>query len=1250
MTWIRADTASDGSARSGLGADDATMSRMAGHELPQTPNEKPVSSAVPFPIAIVGMAMRLPAGVNTAEKFWEMLINKHDGHCKVPETRYNVDAFYSSSNPGTVKTRHGYYLQDNISHIDGSFFSMSKLEAAKLDPQQRLLLEVVYECMENGGQTNWRGRNIGCFVGVFGEDWLEMSSKDVQHMDRYHVVSAGDFALSNRVSYEYDLQGPSITYRTACSSSMVALHEACQALYTGECTSAIIAGSNLILTPTMTKSISENMVLSPSGLCRTFDAAADGYGRGEAINAVYIKPLADALRAGDPIRSIIRSTAVNCDGRTPGITTPGSEAQERLIRHAYHKAGIDDFSQTAFFECHGTGTIAGDTAETSVVAKVFGKDGIYIGAVKPNVGHSEGASGLTSIIKATLALEKRIIPPNAHFSNPNPSIPFQEAKLKVPLEPTPWPEDRCERVSVNSFGIGGTNAHVIMESFSSKPNQRGRMPPFAVVPRVLVISAKNGKSLQKRVEEIQQYAVQHPHQVNDLVYTLATKREHMVHRAFAIIDQNGDVSEFERSRETSASIAFIFTGQGAQWAGMGRELMLASDRFLSSVRGLDRALSRLPNPPSWTLEDELTKPDEESRVHDTELAQPLCTAVQIALVDVLQEWGVSPAAVIGHSSGEIAAAYAAGAYSVDVAITLSYFRGQALKASSGKLGGMAAVGLAAEKAKKYLLDGVSVACENSPQSVTLSGDQKSLAKVLQNILADEPDTFCKQLNVSVAYHSEHMQHPGWVYEGLIEPFISHNSTMTPLYSTVTGSLISDPSTLNAAYWRNNLRSTVLFNGAVQTLMREAPGPRLFIEIGPHSTLSSPLRQILRLQDTDQTSRYIPTLVRSQPQWRALLATTGRLYVNGAPVELSAVSSNTGKVLTNLPSYPWLHEEGFWSETRLVREWRNPREPQHELLGSRSLESTDIEPSWRRILDGSHVSWLWDHIMGKDMIFPCAGYIAMAGEAIRQTTGSEDYTIRNLLMKTPLLLKDSEATELVTHFRPVKLSDTADSMWYDFTITAYQNGAWKRHCVGQAKAGPDRPYVSQEICPYPRLVPSTPWYEALKKRGLNFGPRFRRLENISASPSSCQAAACVQCINDKDAVESERYALHPTIIDQSLQMIGVAMTHGIFRHLTKLCLPVAVEHIYVRSGHGQMFLDTSCDAAGESITGNTIMVADGKVVLSVEKATLFAIDNADDVDQSASLISRLVWKPHIDLVSLAPQLSPDRRQDSITERW
>ncbi|KAJ6082548.1 hypothetical protein N7499_007422 [Penicillium canescens] len=1243
MSGITADTVPDGLPKPVHDvvppSTNGTPSPCLDHQSPGDINEQLSSHTVPFPIAVVGMAMRLPGGVNNADSFWEMLVNKRDGHCEVPGTRYNVDAFYSPSAPGTVKTRHGYFLQDNIAHIDRSFFSMSQMEAAKLDPQQRLLLEVVWECMESGGQTNWRGSNIGCFVGVFGEDWLEISTKDVQSIDRSHALCTGDFAISNRLSYEYDLQGPSITYRTACSSSMVGLHEACQALYSGECSSAIIAGSNLLLAPTMTISISENMVLSPSGLCRTFDAAADGYGRGEAINAVYIKPLADAIQQGDPIRAVIRSTAVNCDGKTPTITTPGSDAQERLIRRAYLKAGIENLSQTAFFECHGTGTIAGDTAETRVVARIFNEGGIYIGAVKPNVGHSEGASGLTSIIKSALALEKRIIPPNAHFLNRNPKIPFEEANLQVPVEPISWPDGKSERVSVNSFGIGGTNVHVIMESFSSSTALPTYGSLSAAVPQLLVLSAKTKKSLQKGTENIHEYVAQHRPAANNLAYTLNIRREHMAHRGFAILDQNGGLSDFEQSHEAPSSISFVFSGQGAQWAGMGRELLSTSACFLKSIQTMDRALKQLVNPPSWTLEGELLKDDEESSISEPEFCQPLCTAIQIALTDILRVWGIHPASVIGHSSGEIAAAYCSGAISAEVAITLSYFRGKAVKELATERGGMAAVGMSAEDVRKYLRKGVTVACENSPASVTLSGDEDTLLSVLEDILSKRQDTFCKQLKVSTAYHSESMQQPGSIYERFITPIMSHGSRMTPLYSTVTGGVITDPSALDAAYWRKNLQSTVLFNGAMNVLIESTQRAKIFVEIGPHSALSSPLRQILRMHDPKQMSTYIPTMIRNEQQWRALLRTAGRLYVGGAPIDLSAVNVTSGKVLIDLPSYPWQHEDCSWSETRLARQWKNCKEPPHELLGSRCLESSDIEPSWRRLLHVGHVPWLWDHVMGKDVIFPCAGYIAMVGEAIRQTTGSEEYTIRNMFMRAPLVLRGDEAAEILTNFRPVKLSDNVESTWYEFAIMAYQNGTWKKHCVGQTRAAMGKPSHAHEIHPYPRSIPSRALYKTAKKRGGVYGPRFRLLQNISASTSTCQASASLQYNEEDGATHCSRYALHPTVIDQSLQLLVVAMNRGILRHLSTFGIPMVIENVDIRPGRGSIFLDASCHGSAQSITGDSIAVMDGEIVLSMKNATLVSVEEIDAANDNGSMIARVEWKPHIDLITLADQLSP-----------
>lgn len=378
-----------------------------------------VCEGAPPPIAIVGMAMRLPGRVNSAEAFWDLLVNKKDGRCRIPANRYNIDAFYSPSDkPGTVKMQHGYFLEDAyLQHLDASFFSMSKMEVEKLDPQQRMLLEVVWECMESGGQTGWRGKNIGCYVGVFGEDWLDLAAKDTQQLGKYRISGSGDFALANRVSYEYNLKGPrcgfpsariccpyvfvlvesslwsnvitnsqrcnnnSVTVRTACSSTLVGLHEACQAIYNGECTSALVAGTNLILTPTMTIGMTEMGVLSPTGSCKSFDARADGYARGEAINAVYIKKLSDAILDGDPIRAVIRATATNCDGKTPGLAYPSSESHEKLMRRAYQVAQVHDVSKTAFVECHGTGTAIGDPLEAVAVANVFGHGGVFIGSV-----------------------------------------------------------------------------------------------------------------------------------------------------------------------------------------------------------------------------------------------------------------------------------------------------------------------------------------------------------------------------------------------------------------------------------------------------------------------------------------------------------------------------------------------------------------------------------------------------------------------------------------------------------------------------------------------------------------------------------------------------------------------------------------------------------------------------------------------------------------------------------------------------
>jgi SAM-dependent methyltransferase len=547
---------------------------------------------------------------------------------------------------------------------------------------------------------------------------------------------------------------------------------------------------------------------------------------------------------------------------------------------------------------------------------------------------------------------------------------------------------------------------------------------------------------------------------------------------------------------------------------------------------------------------------------------------------------------------------------------------------------MAAVGLSPKKAQAYLKEGVIIACENSPNSVTLSGDKDTLDSVLNEIHNNDKDVFYRRLAVDVAYHSHHMQEPKEVYKKFISPHICHRSSMVPLYSSVSATQISDPRMLDAAYWCQNLASPVLFSTAAQEILDDGGPDKLFLEIGPHSSLAGPLRQIFQAQPSkEKAPLYVPTLRRGAGQWQSLLATAGHMYAHGASVDFAMVIDE-GSVLTDLSSYSWKHGERYWSESRLASDWRLRQEPHHELLGSRSLESAGVEPSWRNVLQLDQVPWLTDHRIGKDVVFPCAAYVAMVGEAVRQISGSTDYSVRNLFMRTALTVESSDATELITNLRPMRLADSIDSVWYDFTISAYQNGTWKKHCIGQVRPGSARDLEVKTISPYPRLVKSENWYSALEKRGLEYGPQFRGLEHISASPSNYQAAAT---LHDDEALYVSHYALHPILIDESLQLLSVAATHGIPRQMTRLAIPMAIEELYIGTGRGEMLLDVCCNTSGGTLSGNAILVSDDRVVLSLHKGLFFSIQDPDIGKPKFPVASTIHWNPHIDFVPAEEQL-------------
>ncbi|KAK1624733.1 putative polyketide synthase [Colletotrichum phormii] len=1207
------------------------------------------------PIAIVGIGLRLPGNVSTTEDFWDLLVNKKSTRCRVPESRFNVDAFYSHfGKPGTVNSKYGHYLDCDIERMDASFFSMSKAEVEKLDPHQRLLLEVVWECMENSGQRNWRGANIGCYVGVYGDDWLDLSAKDPQRLGMYRITSSAEFGVANRLSYEFDLKGPSMTIRTACSSSLVGLHEACQAIYSGSCDSAVVAGANIIVSPTLAVTLTEQGVISPSGLCRSFDGKADGYVRGEAVNAVYVKKLSDALRDGDPIRGVIRATGTNFDGKTSGITNPSRESQEELIRRTYRAANIPNPGDTGFVECHGTGTTVGDPLETTAVGRVFGGRGdVLIGSVKPNVGHSEGASGLTSLIKAVLGLEKETIPPNINFSDPNPNIRWQEFGLRVPTEALPWPTGRVARVSVNNFGIGGTNAHVILDS--AKLFQRENAKTAAHRHHLLLFSAQNPESLKSQISQVEEYARRHEDHIANISYTLGARREQLAYRTFTVTQ---DGCPFQPSPVVHSTekipryVNFVFTGQGAQWANMAIDLLGDFPSFLADIKHMDRMLQELHHAPLWSMEEELKRPQHQSRIDQPEFAQPICTAIQIGVVHLLRSWNVRPVAVVGHSSGEIAAAYAAGLLTLDAAIAAAYYRGQVTKEQL-RSGAMAAVGLGPCAVKEYLETGVVVACENSGTSSTLSGDADALDSVLEKIKLGRPGCFVRKLKVDKAYHSHHMQEVGDLYETLLQSSMAHDvlpdgddgdndhnkKSPIAMFSSVTGNRATK-SQLEPSYWRMNLESPVLFSSAVRSMLLSTTEDVLCLEIGPHSALSGPLRDIIKSVDLQNSVIYVPTLLRKQNSTQSLLSCLGQLFQHSVCVDIPTTPEST--VLTDLPNYPWQREETYWNESRVSREWRLRKFPPHELLGIRVLESDSTRPTWRNVLKLNDVPWIPDHRIKDDIVLPAAAYLSMAGEAVRQIADRPmtDFSLRQVNIKAALVLQEADGTEIITHLAPVRLTSSLDSAWYEFTIVSQRGTAWVEHCSGQVKAGNGVPIIvdDMETPQHPRFVSSQALYRSMRSVGLNYGPRFEGLKDISAKPGS----GCITASIDDDHDPSEdSYLLHPTTIDFCLQLQIVAAAEGLPRQIKHICMPTYIEKMYVGQGSSEMVITGHATSSFEgTIHGSAKAIGDDVLALSITNAR-FSVLNDSGFDQDIDTVAaaQLQWKPDVEFESPADLIRP-----------
>ncbi|KDN70949.1 putative beta-ketoacyl synthase domain-containing protein [Colletotrichum sublineola] len=1168
------------------------------------------------------MGMRLPGHIQNATDYWDLLVNGKSGRCPVPKSRYNVENWYGPGRVSHVPTKFGYFLEElNLAHVDPSFWSFTKQEAELMDPRQRLFLEVSYEALENSGSKSWKGNNVGVYVGTMGDDWATLESRDERNLNPVRPDVFGDYILANRASYEFDLTGPS-----------------------GDCSSALVGGVNLILTPKETVAMHQNGVLSSSGFCKSFDADADGFVRGEGVSAIYIKKLSDAVRDGDPIRSIIRSTCTAGNGRTLGLTTPNPEVHERLMRRGHKLAGITDLSKTAMVECHGTGTPVGDPLEVSAVANIWGESGIYIGSVKPNIGHGEGASGLSSVIKMVLALENSTIPPNINFKTPNPRIPWESAKLKVPTEPLPWPTDKCERVSINSFGIGGSNAHVLLESAAcfGLPSTKtfSQSNPKAVYHRLLAFSAKNPHSVQRLTSEVENYLRQSPGSLNNVAYSLAARREIHTHRAFCVTDGNGalQISPITNRRCSLTNVVWVFTGQGAQWAQMGKELIEQEPLFGERIDALDKILAGLSQPPSWTIKELLVAPQAESRLSEAEFSQPCLIAIQVALVDMLRSWGVVPSAVVGHSSGETAAAYASGAITAEEAILIAYHRGQITRRiKAAHNGSMAAVGLGRNQVEQFLRPGVIVGCENSPSSVTLSGESDVLQEVLHNIRLKNPEVLARALQVECGYHSQHMQTAKEDFTSRLEGLVHNKKSCVPFYSSVTGVKNTD---MSHSYWVNNVVSPVLFNTAIQSVLDGFKSP-IFVEIGPHSALAGPIRQILQFKN--RTAQYIATLVRRQDAMSALLKTAGELWLSGTNIDITVVNP-PGQFLTDLPTYPWHYDKEYWLESRLSRSWRFRNFPHHELLGSRVEEISDALPAWRCNMRLEDVPWLRDHVVRDETVFPASGFVSMVGEALRQLTGSSEFTIRHMSFECVLVLGD-RPVELVTVLHPAKSRNSSQQTWYDFSMSSLGEASdcWVKHVSGQCRAGSGQKRLPPQMSTLPRQVSASSFYNTWKRFGLNYGSSFRGLSGITSHVTEPRAVAT---LDDRlSGYNNAVYSVHPATLDASMHVAMVADCKGLERNFRQLVVPTYLHEMFVGKPAGPIQVVASAESLPEAVPVSKVVgVSKGQVVIDISGLQVSALENSHSNEEDPHAGVVLEWKPDIDFVS--PSLLMHQRQTAV----
>ncbi|NNE90007.1 MAG: amino acid adenylation domain-containing protein [Verrucomicrobiales bacterium] len=1098
------------------------------------------------PLAIIGIGCRLPGGVTGPDSFWNLLIEGKSGIREVPEDRWNRERWYHENVeiPSKMITKWGGFI-DGHDQFDAQFFGISPREALRMDPQQRWLLETAYESLEDAGipAPSLKGKDVGVFVGIASNDYANVAQSDPKNVD-VHTNSGSTLSIaSNRIAYLMDFRGPAVSVDTACSSALVAINLACESIWTGSSEMALAGGVNALLTPDASIGFSKATMLSPTGQCFAFDDRANGYVRGEGAGMFAIKPLSKAQADGDRIYCTIKAAVINQDGNTSSMTVPGVETQAEMLRIAYDQAGMEP-KRVRYMEAHGTGTPVGDPIETRALGMVLSDgrdedDTCLIGSVKTNVGHLESGSGVAGVLKAALVLYHDTVPKNLNFKNPNPNIPFDEFKLEVVTENQPIPRlgDFPAVAAVNSFGFGGTNSHIVLEEAPGsngqspgKPKQPGKKK--ADRPVMLPISARTDEGLREMAARYRRFLRENNEDLlEDIAANAGKHREHMESR-LTVLGRNRDEICHELTEWLALNpgenviagkpggevnpLVFVFTGQGAQWWKMGQELIEREPVFRGVLEEIDTHLKPMAG---WSLIDEMTKDEEFSQINRTNIAQPAIFGLQVALAELWKSWGIEPSKVVGHSVGEVAAAYVAGIYTMEDAVKVIYHRSR-LQDQTGGNGKMVAVGLSASEAKKAIgehADKVQVAVINSPGMVTIAGDTEPLKKVIEPL--EEAGKFVRWLRIDYAFHTHQMEP---IKTELLEVLkdIKPMASKIPYISTVTGG-ICEGTKVDAEYWWQNVREAVLFSPAITGLIRS--GEDSFLELGPHPALQNPIMECLSEQS--RKGVYFSSLTRKTDESIMMLTNLAKMQQHGYEIDWDAVNQADGKFV-DLPNYTWQHET-FWLESE-EGEYLRCADFEHPLLG---LRQTAPKPTWRFECDPRYFTWLDDHRFWDSVVFPASGYGEIGLAVARKMFPGENYVVEELEMKKALFVSETNVPTVEVVFD----SDTRVFQIFSSTSTRKE---WELNSQGVLRKQPVP--VQEKPMDFELLKKGLDdhfthgeYYDDYEEAGYQFQPLFRHLQEVWRKPGESFA----EILTPEGLLDSvPEFHVHPAVLDAYFHVV------------------------------------------------------------------------------------------------------------------